>query len=217
MSSIFINGAQYAVSTVISPGGAISGITNAAPPVATTTTPPADDSVIVITSNWSAMDDAVARSANSTADTFEIKGFNTTNDKEFPAGEGAGSFSIASGFVSLTQIRDIQMSGGEQNFYDFQYVEDRNGRQRKKPTFKNAITFTIPMDYDAAKPWYPALVELDRLGKPVVLRSSMPDGAEVLYYGYLSFNKVPTGSVNENLQVTATFSLLSEPTRYEAE
>lgn len=216
MSSIFINGSKFGLSTTMGAQIEVTGISNAAPPVLSSATQPADDSIVVLGSGWSALDNAVGRTAGATSTGFELKGFDTTDTKRFPAGEGAGYVQVASDFVSLTQIRDVQMSGGEQQFYQYQYVEDENGRQLQKPTFKNAIVLTIPMDYDPKKAWYNALIEADRKGEPVVLRCTLPNGSEILYYGYISFNKVPTGAVNENMQVTATFSMLSDPVRYDA-
>lgn len=216
MASIFVNGAQYAISTAYDAVVAVTDITNGKPPVVTVAAPPADGSIIVLTSNWGSLDNAVARTANAGATDFELRGFNTENTSIYPTGEGAGGIRVAKDFVALTQIRDIQTSGGEQQFFTYQYVDDKSGRQLQKPTFKNAIGMTIPMDYDPSKPWYDALIEVDRIGDPVVLRCSLPNGSEILYYGYVSFNKVPTGAVNENMQVTATFSMLSDPVRYDA-
>ena len=84
------------------------------------------------------------------------------------------------------------------------------------PTFKNAMGLNIVMDYDPDLPWYDALVEADRLKVPVVLRETLPNEDVLYYYGYLGFNKVPTHTVNENMTVTASFSLQSDPVRYAA-
>ncbi|MNV33230.1 Phage tail protein [compost metagenome] len=141
---------------------------------------------------------------------------NTTSTTRFPAGAGAGSVQAVSSWVELDQVRDVVMGGGDQQFFNYQYVEDANSRQRQKPTFKNAMTMTVSLDYDADKPWYAALIEADRLREPVVVRGVLPNGAIMLYYAYPSFNKVPVGQVNENLQNTAVFSLIADPIRYEA-
>lgn len=56
------------------------------------------------------------------------------------------------------------MSGGDQQFYQFQYVEDFNSTQHQKPTFKNAMTLTFTMDYDPSLPWYNDLIAADQAG-----------------------------------------------------
>lgn len=218
MSSRFINGALYAVSTQLAAAIAFSAISNASPAVASTPTPPADGSIVVLNSGWPNLTDSVARSAGQVAATsFQLEGVDTTNLALYPAGEGAGSFRVASDFVGLSQVRDVTVEGGDQNFFQYQYVEDQGGRQRQKPTFKSAMTTNILMDYDPDLAWYMALIELDRQREPVVLRETLPSGDVIYYYGYLSFNKVPTKTINENMTVQATFSLLADPIRYPAQ
>lgn len=217
MSSRYINGALYAVSTQLAAAIAVSAISNADPAVASSVTPPANGSVVVLNSGWPNLNDSVARAANQVAGTsFELEGVDTTNLALYPAGEGAGNFRVASSFVGLSQVRDVTMEGGDQNFFQYQYVEDQGGRQRQKPTFKSAMTTNILMDYDPDLPWYLALIELDRQREPVVLRETLPAGDVIYYYGYISFNKVPTKTINENMTVQATFSLLADPIRYPA-
>jgi len=216
MSSIFINGTRYSMSTALAAAVPITAITNAKPAVASAATPPADKSVLVLKSAWTNLNETIARSANADADSFEIDGVDTTNTVLYPAGAGAGNFQAVTSWVDLDQVRDVVMAGGDQQFFNYQYVEDPTSRQRQKPTFKNAMTMTVSQDYDPDKPWYAALIEADRLREPVVVRGVLPNGSTLFYYAYPSFNKVPVGQVNENLQNTAVFSLIADPIRYEA-
>lgn len=217
MTSRFINGAKHAVSTVTAAAAAITAISNANPAVASSTTPPAAGSIVIIKSNWSELNDTVARVGAVVAGTsFELEGVNTTDLTRFPAGEGAGTHEAVSSFVSLSQVRDVDQSGGEQQFYTYQNVEDASSRQRQDPTFKNPMVMRVDMAYDPALPWFPVLDTLDRAREPVVLREILPGGDTIYYFGMLSFNKVPTKRVNEHMMVSATFSLYSDPIRYDA-
>ncbi|MDH2052852.1 phage tail protein [Achromobacter marplatensis] len=216
MSSIFINGAQYSMSTVLGTAIPVTAVSNATEAVATAAAPPTNGAILLVKSGWSALDDTVARAAGTTASSFKLEGVNTVDTTIFPAGQGAGSVQVASSFVPLDQIRDIQITGGDQQFAQWQYAEDRNSRQRQKPTFKNAMQIAITMDYDPKKPWYAALIAADQKGEPVVISCVLTNKATMLYLAYPSFNKVPTAAMNENMQNTATFSLIAEPIRYEA-
>jgi len=216
MSSIFINGTRYSFSKTLAAAVAISAISNGNPAVASAVTPPEDDAILVLKSAWSNLSETVARSANADTDSFELEGVDTTSTALFPAGGGAGTYREVGSWVDLDQVRDVVMAGGDQQTFSFQYVEDPTSRQRQKPTFKNAITMTFSLDYDPDKPWYAALIEADRLREPVVVRGVLPNGQMLLYYAYPSFNKVPVGQVNENLQNTAVFYLIADPIRYEA-
>ena len=217
MGSRFINGAKFAVSTSLAAAVVITAISNASPAVASTATPPADGSILVLKSGWPELNETVARSDGAVAVTsFQIEGVNSTDVTRFPAGEGAGTFEVAGDFVSLSQVRDIQTAGGEQNFFNFKYVEDQSSRERQKPTSKSAASNTYILDYDPELPWYDALIEIDRVKEPVVLRETLPNGDLIYYYGYLSFNKVPTKTPDENMTVSMTFSLQADPIRYAA-
>lgn len=212
----FPNGTQYSFSTTLGAAIPVTAITNADPAVATASSPPVDGSIVVIKSGWSALNDTVARTSGAAATTFDLEGVDTTSVSRYPAGEGAGSVQVATDFVGLSQVQTIAMSGGDQQFYQYQYVEDKNGRQHQKPTFKNAMTLTFTLDYDPALPWYADLITADQAGALVALKAVLPSGDTLLYLGYPSFNKVPTSTKNENQQVTATFSLAADPIRYSA-
>src|SRR5690606_41188686 len=66
------------------------------------------------------------------------------------------------------------------------------GRQRQRPTFKNAKVLTVTLDYDPALAWYNALVEADALREPVVQRATLPNGVQLYYYVYPSFDGDPS-------------------------
>ena len=215
MGSRFINGAQFAVSQALGAAVPITAVSNANPGVASATTPAANGAIVVLSSGWPEIQDTVARAAGQVAGvSFQLEGVNTVSTVRFPVGEGAGTYKVASSFVSLSQVRDIQSSGGEQAFFNYKYVEDVSSRERQKPTSKSALSNTYVLDYDPDLPWYAALIELDRLKEPVVLRETLPNGNVIYYYGYLSFNAVPTKTPDENMTVSLTFSMQASPIRY---
>jgi hypothetical protein len=215
MSSIFINGSQFRVSKPLAQAVAITSIANGPDPIASTATPPDDGDILVIDSGWAALTEAVFRAIGATADSFKLEGADTTDLRLHPAGGGGGAYQAVTDWFSLDQITDVQITGGEQQFHQTQYVEDPSKKQRQKPTVKSPTVITYTLDYDLNKAWYAALVKADRLGTPVVLETKYPDGAITYYYGYPSFNKNPTGGQNVNLQNTFTLSLIADPVTYE--
>lgn len=217
MSIGFINGAKYAVSTTIGAAVPISAISNASPAVASATNPPPANSIGIITSNWSELEGVPFKSGTVVAGaSFELPGYDTTDVARYPAGEGGGAFRVASDFVSITGVVNIESDGGDQNFYEYQEIDDPSSRIRRIPTNKSAQGWTLTMNHDPDKAWYQTLIDLDRKKEKVVLRETLPTGEVVLYYGYLSFNKVPTKVPNETRKVSAVFSLDSDPVVYEA-
>lgn len=217
MPSLMINGARYAVATQLAVAAAISAITNAAPPVASAAATPTDGDILLLSSGWGLLDEAPVRAAGVVANTsFNLEGYDATDELIYPAGEGIGTYRIASNFVNLPKIHDIQTAGGEQNFAQRQYVDDPSGKQVQAPTFKTAQSRTFMLDYDPTKPHFNALIELDRKREIVILREILPNGDTIYYSGRISFNKEPTRALNEFMSNQLTFSLSADSVRYPA-
>jgi hypothetical protein len=216
MPSLMINGAKYAVATVLAAPAVFTAVTNADPAVATAVVPPAQGDVMLLASGWSELDGAPVRAGAVTANSFELENYDTTDVIRFPVGEGIGAFQVASAFVNLPKIHDIQAAGGEQNFATRQYVDDSSGKQVQAPTFKSAQSRTYMLDYDPTKPHFDALIDLDRKKELVIMRETLPNGDVIYYAGYLSFNKEPTRALNEFMSNQMTFSLSSDSIRYAA-
>lgn len=217
MASLMVNGARYAVATQLAAAVALSGITNANPAVASAGTTPNVGDVTLITSGWSELNGAVARVATEVEGvSFTLGGVDTSDIVRYPSGEGGGTYQVASGFVNIPKIRELNLQGGEQNFYTYQYVDDPSGRQMQAPTFKSAQTLTLQVDYDPSLPHFNQLVELDRKRGVAILRETLPNGDVIYYVGWISFNKVPSKVLNEFMANQLTFSLTADPIRYPA-
>lgn len=216
MSQLFPNGTVFSVATALAAAVAISAITNASPGVATTATPPVEGDILVLTSGWPGLNNRIVRALDPTGTTFKLEGFDTTAVAKYPAGSGSGSYQEASSWVTLSQVVSISKSGGDQQYFQWQYVEDPSGQQQQRPTFKNAKSIALKLDYDPALAWYNALDQADEAKQPVVLRAVLPNGAELYYLVYPSFDSDPSMDLNQNMTNTATFSLISKLTRYDA-
>lgn len=214
MSALFPNGTVFSVSTVLGTALAVSAITNANPAVASATTPPTDGAILIAKSGWTELNERVVRSANASASTFELEGIDTSSTTRYPAGQGAGSVIPVNTWVDLSQVTGVEKTGGEQQFFQWRYVEDRSSRQRQRPTFKNAKVITLTLDYDPALAWYETLREADAVKDTVVLRARLPNGDALYYLVYPSFDADPSMTLDQNMQNTATFSMTSEFTRY---
>jgi hypothetical protein len=215
--SIMLNGARYAVATALSAVAAITDISNTAPPVASAAAPPAAGSILLLSSGWGDLDEAPVRSGVVVAgESFELEGYDSTDLARFPAGEGVGGFYVASDFINLPKIHEINATGGEQNYATRQYVSDPTGKQVQAPTFKSARNQTYMMDYDPTKPHFNALIELDRNQNITILRETLKNGDVIYYAGRVSFNKEPTKALNEFISNAMAFSPTSDSIRYAA-
>jgi hypothetical protein len=213
----FINGAKYAFSTTLAEAIAITAITNAAAAVASTATLPNDGDIVLLNSNWTDLNELATYADNPTAGTFTLSGVDTSDESLFvPDEELPASYQVAGDFVNLSQIREITQSGGDTNTFNWGYIDDRSPRQRSKPTDQNPLTLTFTMDYDPTLPWDAALYAVSKARQLVVMRERLPTGDVLLYTGYLSYQKSPSRTRNENMTVTATMSINSEILRFPA-
>lgn len=217
MSQYFINGAKYAFSTVLADPENITSITNANPPVASALVPPADGDIVLLRSNWTELNDMAVYADNVTSSDFELAGVDTSDIQFYPEDEELpASYQVVSGFTSLSQIRDIQQTGGDTNQFTWGYIDDASPRQRSKPTDQNPLVLTFTMDDDPTLPWHQALIDVSKRRQLVTMRERLPTGDVLLYTGYMSFQPSPTRVRNENATVTATMSINSEIMRYPA-
>lgn len=217
MSLKFPNGAVFGIATAVAAPITVTALSNAIAAVATAASMAsvAEDDVLIVTSAWPGANNRVAVAGTVTATTAQLLGLDTTDTSLYPAGQGAGSVAEASAFVDFSQQGDPSTSGGDQQFWTGQFLEDRSGRQISVPTIKNAKTLTLPLYYDSTLPWYAAARAADAKKQPVVLRCKLPDGDTLYWYGYLSFDGDPSIAANTPMQNTMTFTAISDATLVE--
>ncbi len=213
MSAIFPNGTTFALSAALSSAFTFSGISNANPGVSTATAHGFTDGDILVLNNPGRLDLRVVRVAGSATNTFNLEGINTTSTTLYPSGFGVGSAQEAATFTSMSQTVNTASSGGEQQFATWAYLED--GRQRQRPTFKNARGLELTMHYDPDLAWHEALLTADQESSVRVLRATLPNSAKLYWSVYVGYDGQPNFNINENMAVVASFSFASpNVTRY---
>ena len=217
MSQTFINGAKYSFSTTLAAAVAIASISNADPAVATAVgAAPTEGDIVLLSSNWTELNELATYADAVAGLNFALAQIDTTDERLYPPGESAGNYRIAGGFTSLSQIRDIQQSGGDTNNFTWGYIDDASPRQRSKPTDQNPLVLTFVMDYDPELPWVDALEALTKSRQLVVMRETLTTGDVLLYTGYIAYQKSPSRVRNENMTVTAVMSVNSDILRFPA-
>jgi hypothetical protein len=212
-ASSFPNGTIFSLATPSDTQRTITAISNAATGIASATAHGYSDGDIVLLNVASRLDLRVARVDAPATNSFALEGFDTQNTTLYPSGFGVGYAREAGSFTPVSQVTDVQSQGGEQQFYQWVYLDD--GRQRQRPTFKNARSMTVVMDYDPSLAWHAALEVADQLGTEHFLLAQLPSGVKIYYSVYVGFDGEPSFTINENQKTTATFALASpRSTRY---
>lgn len=215
MSVSLPNGSLVALASGYGSPKTITAITNANPGVATSTAHGfTDGDILEVTSGWSRLTDKIVRVDNSTANTVDLEGIDTTLTSIYPAAGGAGSAREITGWTQLAQITGSTSSGGEQQFLDYQFLEADSAK--RIPTFKSPAQVTFTVADDPTLPGYilAKAANDDRL--PRAVRITLANGAILLYNAYISLSTIPSLTVNELMSVEVTLSLLAEPVRYAA-
>ena len=212
----FPNGAKFAIATTIGALVPITAISNAIPAIATGT-PPADGSIVILDSNWTDLAEQGTITANGGGGTFELSKIDTTDEGIYYPGEGAGSYRVASDFITVSQVRELNTNGGDFNYFNWGYVDDASLRQRSRPTDANPLQLQFTLDWDPDKPWADALETLSKKRTLTVLRERLSTGDVLIYTGYVAYQKVPSHTRNENMTVQATMTINSDPIRFPPE
>lgn len=213
----FPSGAQFGISTAIGIAIASTDLSNDNPAEITTATGAlAEGDVVVLQSTHPMLNNLATEVGTVATGVAELLGLDTTDATIYDIDDATTTVAIASGFVDFTQQGDPSTSGGDQQFWQGVFLEDRVGRQISVPTFKNAKVVTLPLYFDPALPWYAAAKKADIKKQPVVIRCKLPDGDTLYRYGYVSFDGDPSMSANNPMQNTATFTSLGEAILVEA-
>jgi hypothetical protein len=215
MSSVKLpNGSVVSIASTYGAVKAMSSITNASSAVADLGASHgvlADD-ILEITSGWTKLNARIARVSVVVTDDVTLEGIDTTSTARYPAGSGIGSVRVISDWVQIAQVTGFESSGGDQQFATYSFLEDDDEHQI--PTVKGATSIAITIADDPTLPHYAILEAADEDREPRALKVDLPNGSVIYYNGYISFNKTPSMTKNNIMEVKANASLVAQLTRY---
>lgn len=207
---------QFAIANAYGPSVAMSAITNAAEAVATLA---AGHLVVVgdvleLTSGWARADRRIFRVKTVATNDITLEGFNTTSTTQFPAGGGVGSVRriAASAWTTLTQIAELQRSGGELQFAPSDTLDDIEGRQM--PTIRSPASMSLTIYDDPMLAWFATVTAASDARTPTALRITLANGGKIYGNAYWSMDAQPDIRKNEPIKVGLQLTYLSSPTRY---
>lgn len=208
------NGATIAMGSGYGNVKAISAFSNANPGVATLE---AAHGIIVgdifeATSGWSRANGNVYRASAVATNDISVEGLNTSSASLFPAGSGIGTIREVTAWTQITQVLDLNTSGGEQQFATYSPLED--DAEHQIPTVKSPILIKMKIGDDASLPHYAALAAADADRLQRVIRIMLPSGSPIYFSAYVTLQKTPTLTKNEVMGLEVTLSLINQVTRY---
>jgi hypothetical protein len=214
MSYAFPEGAQLLFSQTFAAAKTISAMTNANPAVATSTAHGyADNSEILLASGWEDATDTVFRTAAIDANSFGVRGLNTTNTGFYVAGAGVPATAmLISNWVSIPQVLTIGTSGGDPKFTTISPLARRN--DINVPVGFNATTTNLTLGHDPSNSNYQTMVDISRSLTKVAFKLLLSGGGASYGYGYMNVSEVPQLNKGQANQVAASFTFLGRTISY---
>ena len=209
------NGATFEIASAYGTAIPFTTLSNANPAVASALAHGlAEGDIIAVNSGWTRLDGRAVRVADIASGTFALGGVSTTNVQQYPAGSGVGSAREVTSFTEISQITELNSTGGDQQFLTYGFLADDDDRQM--PTTKNPITLSITVADDPSKPYVDVCEAADDDKQPRVLRLNLPGGSSIVYNGYVSITSTPTMSRNNLMTRVISIALTGRPARYAA-
>jgi hypothetical protein len=171
-----------------------------------------DFAEIVTGAGWQRAEGRIFRASVVAADVITFEGFDTTNTSLFPAaGFAGGSVRRIVTWTAITQVQNLELTGGEIQYSDITGIGDLIGKQF--PTIRSPISANLPIFYDPALAWLATARTASDAQQVRGLRVRGPSGMRLLLNGFVSFLDTPTieGDV---LRGVLTFAGVNVPTVY---
>lgn len=165
-----------------------------------------------VTSGWSRLTGRVVKAGTVSTNDVPLLSIDSSLTSIYPSGGGTGTIREITGWTQLSQVLSSSSTGGQQNFLEYQFLED--DAQKRIPTFKSAAGLTFSIADDESQPGYLLAAQANDDRLPRAVRITLPSGSVLVYNAYISLNKTPSLTVNEIMAVELTLSLLNEPVRY---
>jgi hypothetical protein len=213
MGYSFPEGSKFYFSEVFAAAKNITALSNANPAVATSVAHGfVDGNEILLTSGWEDAGDSVYVVDQLSADTFGIKGLNSSDVNWFAPGGGVGSAQLVSNWVEIPEILSIASSGGDPKYTTVSPLSRRNAKNI--PTGFNATSITLTLAHDESQAAYQEMKDISRTLRLVAFKMVLSGGVSSYGYGYMAVSEMPTLNVNNVNTVTASFALQGRAISY---
>lgn len=194
-----------------------ASITNAAEAIASFAANPSfvvgDE--LFITSGWGRLNNRVVRvKAISGAGPYlvTLEKVDTSSTTLYPAGSGAGTAQKISAWDEVTQIKEMSVSGGDQQYADITTISDVTAKQA--PTIRNAVTLSLTVMDDPALAWYATVTTASDTATLAAVRMRFPNGSKLYANGYWSLQKTPNIAKNDAITAKVDVAYVCEAARY---
>jgi hypothetical protein len=213
MSFSLPNGTTYAVASAYAAAIAVSAASNATECVLTTATNTYTvGDFVEYTSGWDNANLRVFRAKAVTSTSVTLEGFDTTSTALFPVGAGTGSVRKITTWQNIPQVLSCDPNGGDAQYATVSPIASKV--DINLPNGFSAMSLALTIGDDPTLPHHALLKTATLVQSMAALKASLPNGAPILFNGYVSFNETPTMTKGQVMAVKAGWSLVNLPVRY---
>lgn len=204
------SGVAVAMTSAEGSAQTITGITKASPAVVTTsgTLPTNGTYVFLSVQGMSQVNARAFRVTGASGSTFNLEGLDSTTFDTF----SSGSFTVTTLGTNLTSARNVSGQGGDANFVDISTIHDTV--QKQIPGAASAASFTFECFWDPDDLGLVAMKAASDTRSQKVFLITFPDGAKVLFAGYVSATLLPGGSGQDVVTTQVAVTMFGVPTIY---
>lgn len=214
MSVSLPNGATLKLAASYGTAKPITAITNANPAVASAVAHGfLAGAILEVTSGWPKLNGRAVRvGAAPATDTFKLENVDSSDATLYPTASAPGSARAVLTWVDLPQVLEFSTSGGDAQFASYQFLE--SDTEQQIPSGFSAMTIQVTIADDPTLACYPVLRAASAGRKPIIMLLTLPNGSQIPYNCYVSFNETPTLSKGNVMTVKPSFALIAQPLRY---
>lgn len=199
------------VQSAIAAAVTISGISKASAGVVTTGTAhgyTTGDYVLLTVNGMYQVNNRVFRIASASGSTFTLEGEDTTNYGTF----ASGSVQKLTLGTTLSTLTNINASGGDFDFIPTTTIHDSVKTQI--PGLPNPSTYSFESFWDPSDAGLIALKSASDAQAQRAVLFSFANGQKFIFNGYVGCSLTPTGSAQDVIKTSVTFTALGGPKAY---
>lgn len=175
----------------------------------------ANGDVVEVSSGWGGLHLRVFEIKSVAADSFVLKGFDSSNTNLYAPGVGVGSVRKITAFTQIQKVLAPNSNGGEPRPINYKYVEAdieysiNNGF--------SAVVYTLTLDADAdATAGYAALKTLTDTQADTCFKMLTKSGKRLFLPCTVALNEAPLMEDNQIVRVSCVFNGKNRMTTYKA-
>lgn len=214
MSKTLATRSKFHIAQTYGASVTMSAITNATEAVATLSGGHgvAVGDYLEVTSGWGNLNKRIVRAKTVASNDVTLEGMDTSSTAKYPSGSGIGSVRRITAWAQISQVKDVQSSGGEQQFADATSIED--DVEVKMPTIKSARTMTLEVWDDPTLAYYTIVSAADESATPTGLKIELSNGSKIVANAYWGLMREPAVRKNEVLASSISLSYAAQSMRY---